>query len=76
MYVPRPKRAVVHAQRNTKIKVRQKRPLFMAGECIASTYVTNRQKRGRNKTISTTAKASTDKNTYPAVPRLAELATD
>ena len=41
---------------------------------MLSTYNTNFQNIGLKSTISPTAKATTHMNTYPAVPRLAELA--
>ena len=74
--VPRPASAVAHAQRKTRMRVRQKSPSFIDREFILSTYVTSRQKRGRNSTIKTNAKISTAINTYPAVPRFAELAVE
>ena len=74
MYLPNPNNAVVHALRKTRMRVRHSRPLFIEGECIASTYITRRQKNGLNTTMSTTANATTARKTYPAVPKLAELA--
>ena len=59
MYLPNPNNAVVHALRKTRMRVRHSRPLFIEGECIASTYITRRQKNGLNTTMSTTANATT-----------------
>ena len=72
--LPRPAKAVAQAQRKTRMRVRQKRPSFIDREFIASTYITSLQNSGRNSTMRTNANTSTAINTYPAVPRLAELA--
>ena len=74
MHAPRPSRAVVQADKNTRIKVRQKSPLFIEAEFMFSTYTTSFHHSGLKATINMTAKATTLAKTYPATLKFAEFA--
>ena len=54
--------------------MRQNSPLLNEGEFLLSTYSTIIRHIGLNPKSRMTAKTKTDKNTYPAVPKFAELA--